>query len=254
MTTLGIYGDSFADDRSSWDRPRLTTTAWSYRLAMTYDSYENYALQGTSLFYSYQKFIATQHKWDKIVFIVTNPGRWPGTINVAGRQQFLTIHNFDRAQNVLKSYRDFYPTLTADQLRDIDAIGDWFMHRDDGFEFRMHDLMISKIKNLRPDALLIHIDRQHKTQPVSMNDFRMITFQTLVPSLFKASNNLLRNWQMMDDRFQERDEHNICHFTTEINDLFFTVIQQSLETGVWDPIIPKTWPHQHGISHYYRSI
>ena len=70
MATLGIYGDSFADDRHAWtERAVLTESAWSYMLGNDFDKHKNYAQCASSLYYSYSKFLSTHELYDRIVFL-----------------------------------------------------------------------------------------------------------------------------------------------------------------------------------------
>ena len=67
---IGIYGDSFADPKwvsNSYD-------AWPELLSKDY-KIKNYSLSGTSLWWSYNKFLETCNKIDYAIFVVTVPGR-----------------------------------------------------------------------------------------------------------------------------------------------------------------------------------
>ena len=72
---LAIYGDSFADALFTQDSHRYFQ--WPNILAdklNVYD-YSNYALGGTSLNFSYMKFLESHEKYDKIIFVVTDSNR-----------------------------------------------------------------------------------------------------------------------------------------------------------------------------------
>ena len=64
MTNLGIFGDSFAHAYA----PHIRNQAWMFHLP-GYDP-TIYALCGSSLFYSYQKFLDNHHKHEKNIFCV----------------------------------------------------------------------------------------------------------------------------------------------------------------------------------------
>jgi hypothetical protein len=68
--TIGIYGDSFSDP--NWVKNNYK--AWPELLETDY-TIKNYSLSGTSLWWSYNKFLETCDKIDYAIFVVTIPGR-----------------------------------------------------------------------------------------------------------------------------------------------------------------------------------
>lgn len=65
---IAIFGDSYAASTGP--------TSWgSFLATMNNCQVENFAKRGTSLFYSYLKFIDNYKNFDVIVFLVTAPGR-----------------------------------------------------------------------------------------------------------------------------------------------------------------------------------
>lgn len=73
---IAIFGDSFGDDTSIWPRPYMDVgSSWIDYLRNQDIEIHNYSRYGTSLFYSHQKFISNYQNYDKIVFLVTMPGR-----------------------------------------------------------------------------------------------------------------------------------------------------------------------------------
>lgn len=67
---LAIFGDSFADP--NWVKNDYK--AWVDLLANDYDV-SNYALTGTGMWWSYDKFNSVYGNFDKYLFVVTVPGR-----------------------------------------------------------------------------------------------------------------------------------------------------------------------------------
>lgn len=256
MTTLGIYGDSFADDRSYYDT-EMMHHAWSYKLGQIHDSYKNYARNSSSLFFSYELFLQTHHLWDRVVFVATVPGRWPGQLPwLEGNNPF--VHSFDRADGLLKSLAS---SLDDDKRATLEALMSWFLYvRHNDFEKTVHDLMREKIKQIRPDALLIDImtrrelaNAQH-LEPVVMNDFRVITARTLAPHLIKPGERSRYSINRINEAgWLERSGSQVCHMPPEINDLVFNAVRTALDTGIWKPTVPLTWPHPHPWEYYYSK-
>ena len=66
---IAIFGDSFGDDYNLWPDPYSGVgPSWVDYLRSQNLEIENFSVGGTSLFYSYQKFISTYEKYDKVIF------------------------------------------------------------------------------------------------------------------------------------------------------------------------------------------
>lgn len=69
-SSLAIYGDSFAD--AAWIENNYL--AWPELLQDHYNI-TSYAEAGSSLWWSYEKFLKTYQNYDRCIFVVTVPGR-----------------------------------------------------------------------------------------------------------------------------------------------------------------------------------
>ncbi len=67
---LAIYGDSFSDP--SWVQNDYLS--WPEMLEQKYNV-KNYSLTGSSMWWSYDKFLETHASYDLAIFVVTVPGR-----------------------------------------------------------------------------------------------------------------------------------------------------------------------------------
>lgn len=125
---IAIFGDSFASD-SQCDLIQ-SETSWIDVLNQSgYNILDNYALGGSSLYYSYSKYLDFKKKhsdFDKIIFFLTRPHRYElkvtthdedlgtiqHTITVASHQlpyidsEIASESNIDK-RRVLQSYRNF---------------------------------------------------------------------------------------------------------------------------------------------------
>lgn len=68
---IGIYGDSFAEILKN----KHGAHCWVYRLLEQYPDSENLSRSGTSLFWSYDVLLQTYQRFDKIIFLATQPNR-----------------------------------------------------------------------------------------------------------------------------------------------------------------------------------
>lgn len=77
IMSLGIFGDSFADDNENILQG-VKRTSWLVELSRKLDlKLENHGYPGTSLWYSYKKFLENYKDKTNIVFVYTEHNRWP---------------------------------------------------------------------------------------------------------------------------------------------------------------------------------
>jgi len=101
---IAVFGDSFGDDYNLWPDPYLGVgPSWIDYLRNQNIEIDNYSCGGASLFYGYQRFISTYQKYDKVIFLVTSPGR----ISVPKGNQTEEFANLTSVENHLKNCVDF---------------------------------------------------------------------------------------------------------------------------------------------------
>jgi len=229
MTSLGIYGDGVADDCSYLsDRATITANAWSYLLGQIHDSYQNYALRGSSLYFSYQQFINTHSIHDKIVFVVTEPGRWPRSIPVHGKRP-IVCKNSSHAEQILQNKKNL-----SDENRDIlRTAKKWYdLVRVWEHELAMHDLMIEEIQRLRPDALMFGRDDRSGALPDYLLRFSSIVdvmIRNFHPQfLSNAHDSMSTQDKIYLAGWRERPDRMICHMSTDLNRLVFEQMKKLL--------------------------
>ena len=144
---IAIFGDSYADDYNLWPH-RYTDVGlgWPDYLRSQNIEVDNYSLGGTSLYYSYQKFILKYQEYDKIIFVVTHPGR----ISVPVGNQEENYVNAALVENALKNCFDFERKIK------LAAIRDYFIYvKNDKFDNLVHKLLIEDISKKHKAALII---------------------------------------------------------------------------------------------------
>jgi len=227
---LGIFGDSFADNGNN--------NEWSWMHLLGKKLHVEPDLHGrsaTSLFYSYQLFLKNHSKYDTIVFMVTQPGRYPAgipspkydfPIYIAG------IQNLEQAKLLNRVDLTTYKNLIS-----------YFLMQSDQFEYTAHKLMIFDILRLRPDVILIPaFPWEDKSE--EFNDLNKI-FDNILPGGIIQFTNIQQN--LMNDKrcsnVSQLETSNICcHFTKEYNTALAKVIYNRIQTGIWD------WSPMHNIA------
>lgn len=144
---VGIFGDSFAADKFN------ETPSWTEILAEKYDV-TVHAIRGSNLYYAVNQFKKHNHNYDKIIFVVTLPGR----------QQIADwipvpapIYRYVPSPNQVEVY---FSNLKKDISQNLEqaykAALDYFKYMQTyDFEVYVHNLMCEDIRNLRSDTVMV---------------------------------------------------------------------------------------------------
>ena len=194
---IGIFGDSYAANRIEND-----TKSWVDIIAEKYEV-TNYASAGTSLFYSMSIFEQYQHRFDKVIFVVTSPGR-------------LLLDNANNRSLSIAGLRDcetkIENTSNPFELKILHAVRDYYIYvQNYNFNKYVHRLMIEKIKRIRPDTVLI---------PASLEKFDDIFSGASMCDIELKENNAWGIGGIIDYRH--------CHMTAENNAIFATKVEEWL--------------------------
>jgi len=103
---VGIFGDSFSTERTLWNEYKnynhLQDFGMSWvahcRLRNPNWQIKNYSQPGTCLYFSYYHYLENKHKFDKIIFVYTNHGRFSKRID----KQWLSVPSAASAQAKMK--------------------------------------------------------------------------------------------------------------------------------------------------------
>ena len=138
---VAIFGDSYGVVLPEGNN----TLSWVSIISDKF-SVDNFSESSSSLYYSYQKFLESYKNYDKIIFLITNPGRiFLEKCNIRKH-----ISHYDLA----KYYRDRAETH-EDKLI-LEAAKNYYLYvMNEEYDQCMHNLMVENIKNLHPNILLI---------------------------------------------------------------------------------------------------
>jgi hypothetical protein len=247
MTTLAIYGDSYADcTHGHYYEPKVTDAmGWPNLLGAMGYTMHNYSLGGSSLYWSYQQFISTHINYEKIIFIATVPGRWTGTIDIRGVTR--TINSYWLAQDLLDN--NTQEPISEANRQQLKRISDYYVHvRDMNFELTVHDLMLAQVRRLRPDAIIV------PTWVWSSDSRRDNSTLDLQPytDLFVNSVRWRREPKRTNNGWHTiwKERAMVCHMTPEINQLAAQQMQASLIQGKYVQTLPPTLAHEHSGEYY----
>jgi hypothetical protein len=242
MTTLNIYGDSFTDPLGT-DKFGLASSSWPYLLRNHY-SVNNYGQKGASLVHAYEQFKQTYKQADHAVFIATSPSRWPRPVAIKDTAVWLnnvgSIEAFERlnpkdidieTRHLLNALKEYYTWLA-----------DWDASQ------MLADFIISDIRRLKPDTIIIPIGFYTQTNPrpwadagmnasISMRDWIELMWMNIRPGINPFD-------------YELDEQHTVCHLSPEVNQVFAQAVQTAISSGVWRPTIPTSIPHEHPWEYY----
>lgn len=214
FTKIGVFGDSFTNLKSE-ENP---TPTWVDILNEKYDV-TNFGLTSSNLYYSVNEFIKNHKNFDKIIFVATAPGRLQIADWITVNKEHKYIAGINSAKYVLKRSIIRRPISFTDDIKlAYQAAIDYYLYLDD---FRINNfiqqLMIDKVKELRPDSILIPTNISSFGEPRSMN------VKTLVDIYMKEN----IAWEEKEFNDQKKDIRN-CHITAENNVILAKQVEEWL--------------------------
>ena len=254
MKTLGIFGDSFADPSHGHDgHPEDRQYGWPSLLSDSYNV-EIFARGGSSLYYSYKLFLEHHHKFSKIIFAVSEPGRLSENRikSTAGEGEFVFVPSWQQANHWLENDIKHIDETEIDKLK---AMRDFYLHVDYYESSRLFsELLVSRIREIRPDVLLLNSFYEHD------NGLDTPTIKSIFgPALLQYLDLTVRSLMKLDNTASHRnvgklkEKRCVCHFSREVNQLLADSIRNSLDTKVWNPVIPIRIEHKESLNFYYDA-
>lgn len=172
---IGIFGDSFAQS-IIWpaDVHSRVGKSWSEVLSEKYQV-TNFGLGGSSTYYSYNNFVDSHSKFDKVIFISSQPGR----ITLAddriltsifmGEPRVRQVTSYHNAEDSINILRKMDPNST--DLLTLNAALNYFTYLENRHEqLTINRLYEDAVLNLRPDALLMPAFIQRDKSMVALQD------------------------------------------------------------------------------------
>jgi hypothetical protein len=210
---IGIYGDSFgagyAFNISANGKKLLEYIGldWTEILATKY-AVTNYSTFSSSLVYSVDMIEKTHIEFDKIILLVTHPGR-------------ITMGNPSKLQPTTHFINYDYSKLWADRafkegwLKELNSVLDYYFYiYNDDHANVTHRSLVNYVKYIRPDTVLI---------PNFSNSVDGTLGNTLI-DIFEMEN---KEWNIEYPIFDY--DMRKCHMTKENNEIFATCIDYWLQ-------------------------
>lgn len=234
---VGVFGDSFAAQHhlgigSPW--PAMLND--QFNLDVT-----SYGVNGSSLEYSYRKFDEMHSQYDKIVFVITGPGRLtlplPEEYKDAclGQLRHITgVASFKATvERLFSDVRYLKNTALA-----LEGYYNYILDFDKDKLF--HRLLIKEIKSIRPDALLIPClyltGEENWHQRNTLNCISDID---------------VNNYGLVQEKAMWADKRH-CHMSQENNLIFASMVAEWINTGSFNFDITKFVKSDKPVETYFQ--
>lgn len=218
---IGIFGDSFAYTAAPHliNSPRSWINILANKLHAEVETHGQYC---TSVFYSYKKFLEHYLKYDLIIFIVTNPTRYPGSLMIHNKKK-----HFAGMQDIEITLAD--KTLSNADRQEVENLRAYFLIQHGPYADTASSLMLKHIETLHDNVVFYpaFIDSFDETRYAESGiDPKYVLFSMWDHQRIKLGVSLEN---------ANRELSSICsHLIHEYNEFFGNVLYTKVTTGVWD--------------------
>lgn len=229
MKSIGVYGDSFAGAHTSTNHKE---THWSFLLANYYNTnITNYSEPGSSIYFSYKEFLKHYDKHDLNIFCVTEYTRYHSKVTTAFGEQFVG--------GISGCSESVLPTP--------ETLLGWFICQTDEHSLDMTTLMLDKVRTLDNAIILVpNFSTYRLKEPGLDYTTTLFNLMSLQLSIFGIS-----DFTEFSKKYAEGDLIT-GHLTPEFNQIFFLMLKDRIESGIWNWKIPEKINLKYTFEHYYK--
>jgi len=248
MSTIGIYGDSFAGSHNesvhfSWYEllaNKLNTSVFNYEN----NTDNTYGSPATSTFFSYKKFIEYSNMHEYNIFIASDAGKYTKFVDIFREKGPVAIPGI----NSLEWYLDD-PDLRADAKDQLGRIRSWLLVSDDEYMQTAQELMLQNMERKLGKNLVILASDIHSTFCPERKQNSCINF-----GLWDLANLMYEEMGITDETrpyvLNERTDKISCHLSEEANHVLADLLYTHIKTGE-KMTLPKRIPHEYPWQHYF---
>jgi hypothetical protein len=217
---IAIYGDSFAQPVEFGYKGN--DFLWCNSLANKLNgSINNFATTGSSIFYSYQKFLRTYNEYDLCIFAVTSPNRYikPLKISYGPSRHIASIDQLNFYRKKLK--------LNAEDIQLFNWLEGWFLSSDSNYNKCMSNLMMNDILNKKSNTIIYPCFKESSLDEniISFNQMHKIQLAKMGKDVNDVNDeqNFLHN----------ENYHKIAgHFTESFNNFISEMMYNKIKHGI----------------------
>ncbi len=207
--TIGLYGDSYCGNI----KDKGIQFHWSTLLGKSLNrNVINYGFPGSSVYYSYKKFLESYQSHNLNIFIISEPGRY---IKIVDGKAFPGIGSLDRGE-ISKEFKEY--------------LKGWFLSSCDDFNRDMLLLMADKIKSLDQNVLFVP---GFANSVINQHDETLFGLQSKQVQCLKTDIYTLLS------QYEENGDIISGHFLPIFNVIIYNAIKEKMRTGVLKFHIPE---------------
>lgn len=173
---IGIFGDSFAHEFNNKIAP-----GWPTHLSRLYnEEFENHSWYGTSLSYSYRKYLETDvSKYSKLIFICTEPGRQHfidtnGKELLYNNQTWKTSYDLNHHPEMQQKFNiNEDDAINKQVLKAAELVNVWFPETHNFFE----EAIKRDVSRTHPNSLVMNIMDLSKITNLDVKGNLMIDYK-----------------------------------------------------------------------------
>ena len=213
---IAVFGDSFAAPLHKFKKD-IGLKSWVDHLSERYNV-TNYAVEGSGLYYSLKQLTATNYLYDKIIFVITRPGRLYLDNNpILNKNGHEHLNSLPMAEYTFNEYKDRTDAESIEITKISHAAIQYFTYIQRlKYDMFVHDLQVDYIKNIRPDIILI---------PAFNDSYR---FHMINPCLYNITELENKHWGIPKD-YSSPDDYRRCHMSNENNLILSKLAEQWLQ-------------------------
>ena len=240
---IGIYGDSWADPNHGHDfNPALTDRAWCRQ----FNNADIYGKGGSSIYFSYRLFMQTHERYDRIIFVATNPGRYYLPVKIGDQEVHLNSLNSTRHFRK-QGHKRTNLKMTAELDSKLLALEQYYLELFDfDTDQQVCSLMIDRIMSVRPDTVLVMAHNAGW-----YNDWSLLS-KYYMPMCQSFGNRYSQ--KVIDNNYvmPYPEKNMICHMTEETNEIVYNHMRYRLTHGTWPEDTTFTVQHKHQPDYYWE--
>lgn len=218
---IGIFGDSWASLNLG-----SSYLGWPELLGKKY-KVNNFAVPGSSLYFSYKKFLKHHTEHDVNVFLITSPNRLE--LPQASKLHNQSLH-YISGPNSVNMWRNKIPK-NHQNLSELDKIGNaielYYRYiQDDERDLCIANSLLYHLRSLTSNTIFIPCFNDYGTNSLIDVFFQENLKLGVIEKYFKRN---LHFGYVQDGKVLE--DMRVCHLTKENNDTLAQLIENAIKTG-----------------------
>lgn len=238
---IGIFGDSFAIGSS------LCKEIHWYNVlgGMLNAEVKTHGLGGTSLLYSYERFLKHHKDYDLNIFVVTHYERYTKPVFFSStKQEPHWLSSYNQIYNLKKTY-----TISPNEQDYLNRIQNWFIVSDDKFMKTAQELMVRDVLSKSDNVIII--PAFHEEFSLSYKFKEELGIKTSMWDFLIRQREALGIHTEKTELWSERQERMACHLTKEANMAVAKEVYKHIITK--QPIeLPDFIEHEHPAEYYLK--